>query len=108
MSTVNVNGIRAAVKQRSETNLGFLPWLEGSGADVVALQEVRADSDQTRKALAPALDAGWHLVGAPSSLKGRAGVAILSRAEPTDVLRLRRRRAAPLTRVHATQGGSEV
>ncbi|MVZ90754.1 exodeoxyribonuclease III [Microbacter sp. ANSKLAB05] len=85
VSTVNVNGIRAAVKQRSETNLGFLPWLEGSGADVVALQEVRADSDQTRKALAPALDAGWHLVGAPSSLKGRAGVAILSRAEPTDV-----------------------
>ncbi|MDO8392805.1 MAG: hypothetical protein Q7T31_00255, partial [Dietzia sp.] len=42
VSTVNVNGIRAAVKQRSETNLGFLPWLEGSGADVVALQEVRA------------------------------------------------------------------
>ena len=57
MSTVNVNGIRAAVKQRSETNLGFLPWLEGSGADVVALQEVRADEGQTRKALAPALDA---------------------------------------------------
>ncbi|MEH6380836.1 MAG: exodeoxyribonuclease III, partial [Dietzia cercidiphylli] len=50
VSTVNVNGIRAAVKQRSETNLGFLPWLEGSGADVVALQEVRADEGQTRKA----------------------------------------------------------
>ncbi|UVE94893.1 exodeoxyribonuclease III [Dietzia sp. B32] len=84
VSTVNVNGIRAAVKQRSETNLGFLPWLESSGADVVALQEVRADEDQTRKALAPALDAGWHLVGAPSSLKGRAGVAILSRHEPSE------------------------
>ena len=55
VSTVNVNGIRAAVKQRSESNLGFLPWLESSGADVVALQEVRADEDQTRKALAPAL-----------------------------------------------------
>ena len=51
VSTVNVNGIRAAVKQRSETNLGFLPWLESSGADVVALQEVRADEEQTRKAV---------------------------------------------------------
>ncbi|GAA1705135.1 exodeoxyribonuclease III [Dietzia cercidiphylli] len=85
VSTVNVNGIRAAVKQRSETNLGFLPWLEGSGADVVALQEVRADEGQTRKALAPALDAGWHLVGSASSLKGRAGVALLSRHEPAEV-----------------------
>ena len=85
VSTVNVNGIRAAVKQRSETNLGFLPWLESSGADVVALQEVRADEDQTRKALAPALDAGWHLIGSASSMKGRAGVALLSRQEPSDV-----------------------
>lgn len=85
VSSVNVNGIRAAVKQRSETNLGFLPWLEGSGVDVVALQEVRADEDQARKALAPALDAGWHLVSAPSELKGRAGVALLSRHEPADV-----------------------
>lgn len=85
VSTVNVNGIRAAVKERSETNLGFLPWLESSGADVVALQEVRADEDQARKALAPALDAGWHLIGSPSSLKGRAGVAILSKQEPSEV-----------------------
>ena len=46
---------------------------------------MRADEDQTRKALAPALDAGWHLIGSPSSLKGRAGVAILSRQEPTEV-----------------------
>ena len=85
VSTVNVNGIRAAVKQRSESNLGFLPWLEASGADVVALQEVRADEDQARKALAPALESGWHLVSAPSEIKGRAGVALLSRAEPADV-----------------------
>ena len=61
ISTVNVNGIRAAVRQRSETNLGFLPWLESSGVDVVALQEVRADTDQTRKALAPALEAATKI-----------------------------------------------
>lgn len=85
VSSVNVNGIRAAVRQRSETNLGFLPWLENSGTDIVALQEVRADEDQARKALAPALDAGWHLVISPSELKGRAGVALLSRHEPQEV-----------------------
>ncbi|PRC48441.1 exodeoxyribonuclease III, partial [Mycobacterium sp. ITM-2017-0098] len=26
VSTVNVNGIRAAVKERSPENLGMLPW----------------------------------------------------------------------------------
>ena len=27
VSTINVNGIRAATKQRSSENLGLLPWL---------------------------------------------------------------------------------
>jgi exodeoxyribonuclease-3 len=27
VSTINVNGIRAAIKQRSPENLGLLPWL---------------------------------------------------------------------------------
>src|SRR5699024_6670665 len=85
--TVNVNGIRAAVKQRSETNLGMLPWLDRAGVDVVAMQEVRATEDQMRKALEPALAEGWHLVGAESlAAKGRAGVALLSRAEPDGVV----------------------
>ncbi len=86
MTTVNVNGIRAAVKQRSETNLGLLPWLASSGVDVVALQEVRADEEQAHTALAPALEEGWHLVVSPSSIKGRAGVGLLSRVEPRDVV----------------------
>ncbi|KPH78156.1 exodeoxyribonuclease III, partial [Corynebacterium ulcerans] len=64
ITTVNVNGIRAAVKERSETNLGMLPWLESAGSDVVLLQEVRASEKDTLAALAPALDAGWHYVGA--------------------------------------------
>lgn len=85
VTTVNVNGIRAAVKQRSETNLGFLPWLEGSSADVVLLQEVRATEEQTLAALEPALAAGWHYVGAPAAAKGRAGVGILSREALHDV-----------------------
>lgn len=85
VTTVNVNGIRAAVRERSEENRGFLPWLENSPADVVCLQEVRASDAQMRKAIAPALDAGWRVVASESSAKGRAGVAILSRADATAV-----------------------
>ncbi len=36
----NVNGIRAAIKK------GFLEWLSESGADVVCIQETKAQSDQ--------------------------------------------------------------
>ena len=79
VSTVNVNGIRAAVKERSEDNLGLLPWLAATRADVVCLQETRADDEQLAAALAPALDSGWHLAAAEPHLKGRNGVAVLSR-----------------------------
>ncbi|APT84130.1 exodeoxyribonuclease III [Corynebacterium aquilae] len=85
IATVNVNGIRAAVKHRSETNLGFHQWLNADAPDVVLLQEVRADEAQTRAALAPALDEGWHYAGAPAAAKGRAGVGILSRFPLLDV-----------------------
>ena len=79
VSTINVNGIRAAVKQRSPENLGLLPWLEETTADVVCLQETRADDEQLAEALAPALADGWHLASADPHLKGRNGVAVLSR-----------------------------
>jgi exodeoxyribonuclease-3 len=79
VSTINVNGIRAAIKQRSEHNVGLLPWLANTRADVVCLQEIRADDDQLAAALAPVLSDGWHLASAGGDLKGRNGVAILSR-----------------------------
>ncbi len=79
VSTINVNGIRAAVKQRSAQNLGLLPWLAETRADVVCLQETRADDEQLAEALAPALADGWHLASADPHLKGRNGVAVLSR-----------------------------
>ena len=69
----------AAVKQRSETNRGLLAWLADTTADVVCLQETRADDLQLTAALAPALADGWHLASANAHLKGRNGVAILSR-----------------------------
>ncbi|CAB4879154.1 Exodeoxyribonuclease [Rhodococcus fascians] len=76
ISTVNVNGIRAAVRK------GMLPWLEATDADVICLQETRANDGELTTALAPALDAGWHLASAEPSAKGRNGVALLSRAAP--------------------------
>lgn len=79
VSTINVNGIRAAVKQRSEDNLGLLPWLAETTADVVCLQETRADDGQLADALAPALQSSWHLASAEPHIKGRNGVAVLSR-----------------------------
>lgn len=85
IASVNVNGIRAAVKQRNEDNPGMHAWLEQTDAEVVLLQEVRATVDESIKALQPALDAGWHYVGAPAAAKGRAGVGILSRAPLGDV-----------------------
>lgn len=85
VATVNVNGIRAAVKQRSETNLGLNAWLEETPANVVLLQEVRASEEQAAEALAPALDAGWELHTAPAAAKGRAGVAIASRLPLRDI-----------------------
>lgn len=85
ITTVNVNGVRAACKKRSEENLGFNPWLMEKDSDVVLLQEVRASEKDARMALAPVIDAGWNYYAAPSIAKGRAGVGILSKQELTDV-----------------------
>jgi exodeoxyribonuclease-3 len=75
VSTVNVNGLRAAAKK------GFVEWLGATEADVVCLQETRAEPDQLpAHVLEPE---GWHTVLAPSSAKGRSGVAIYSRIEPS-------------------------
>lgn len=42
ITSVNVNGVRAATKKRSDENLGMLDWLERNRPDVVLMQEVRA------------------------------------------------------------------
>ena len=86
VTTINVNGIRAAVKERSPENQGMLPWLKETVADVICLQETRADDEQLAAALAPALADGWHLASADPHLKGRNGVAVLSRHPITRTL----------------------
>ncbi len=90
VTTVNVNGIRAAVKERSTDNLGLLAWLKQTRADVICLQETRADDAQLADALGPAVDpagGGWHLASAAPNVKGRNGVAVLSRT-PFDEIRI--------------------
>lgn len=75
VSTVNVNGLRAAAKK------GFVEWLAATEADIVCVQEVRADP----AVLPPEAGApeGWHVVHAESTLlKGRNGVAVYSRRRP--------------------------
>ncbi|MBV9026863.1 MAG: exodeoxyribonuclease III [Streptomycetaceae bacterium] len=74
VSTVNVNGLRAAAKK------GFLPWLEATAADVVCLQEVRAEPAQLPAEVRE--PNGWHVVHAPSDVKGRAGVSVYTRRAP--------------------------
>ncbi|QSB06818.1 exodeoxyribonuclease III [Natronoglycomyces albus] len=78
VSTINVNGIRAAAKK------GFPAWLETTKADVVALQEVRAEEHQVPEAVTRV--EGWNWVWVPSQVaKGRAGVALATRAVPQAV-----------------------
>ncbi len=76
----NVNGIRSCASK------GFLPWLAGCGADIVGLQETRADEHQ----LEPAVRApqGFHAVWSPClAKKGYSGVALLSKVPPLAVER---------------------
>ncbi|HEV2635512.1 MAG TPA: exodeoxyribonuclease III [Actinocrinis sp.] len=75
ITTANVNGIRAAAGK------GFEQWLRETEADVVCLQEVRAESAQIPQALRE--PEGWHTpLFAPAAAKGRAGVAVYSRKTP--------------------------
>lgn len=69
IASVNVNGLRAAVRK------GMLEWLATRSPDVVTLQEVRAPDHL----VAGLLGDGWHVVHAECGAKGRAGVAIASR-----------------------------
>ncbi|GAB3521255.1 exodeoxyribonuclease III [Arthrobacter monumenti] len=73
VASVNVNGIRAAYKR------GMAEWLHERGVDVLCLQEVRAPDAVVHELLGDS----WHIAHAEAADKGRAGVAIASRMEPT-------------------------
>lgn len=73
----NVNGLRACHRK------GFLDWLEAETAEIVALQEVRAQPDQLPQALRE--PDGWHCCFAAAERKGYSGVGLYSRSRPDTV-----------------------
>jgi len=77
--TLNVNGIRSAAKK------GLYPWLAAQKADVVCLQEVKAqEADLEPGMLSPKGFAGFFHC---AEKKGYAGVALYSRREPDNVVK---------------------
>ena len=84
VATVNVNGVRAAFKK------GMIQWLvENPDIDVIALQEVRAETKdlvELFEANPPLGKDGkksqWHFAHDAASAKGRAGVALVSKVAP--------------------------
>ncbi len=69
IASVNVNGVRAAFRK------GMGAWLAARDVDILALQEVRAETAD----LTALLGEEWDVVHDAASAKGRAGVAIASR-----------------------------
>ena len=76
--SLNLNGIRSA------WNKGLLPWLETQQADVVCLQEIKAQTgDLTPEMLAPdGLAAYYHC----AEKKGYSGVGLWCRKQPDRVV----------------------
>jgi exodeoxyribonuclease-3 len=76
--TLNANGVRSAARK------GFFDWLSQQQADVVCLQETKAQSHQ--------LDAstywpeGYRCYYLDAVKKGYSGVAIYARREPDDLI----------------------
>ena len=76
--TANLNGIRSA------SNKGFFTWLQTTQADVICLQEVKAQAaDMTAEMLAPA---GYYGNFHYAEKKGYSGVGIYSKAKPDKVI----------------------
>ena len=75
--TLNLNGIRSAARK------GFLEWLPRQRADVICVQEIKAQAaDMTEELLAPA---GYHGHFHYAEKKGYSGVGIYSKAAPDRV-----------------------
>ncbi len=76
--SVNTNGIRAAERK------GFFPWLEQQNADVVCIQETKAQTEQLKA------DAFWpqdyHTYYHDAEKKGYSGVALYCRQKPDEII----------------------
>ncbi len=69
IASVNVNGIRAAFRK------GMGEWLDSRSIDILAMQEVRASTEDIENLLG----SEWDILHDAATAKGRAGVALASR-----------------------------
>jgi exodeoxyribonuclease III len=69
IATINTNGVRAAFRK------GMGGWLNNRDVDILAIQEVRASTEDLEELLGPE----WSILHDAASAKGRAGVALASR-----------------------------
>lgn len=75
--TLNINGIRSGARK------GFFDWLARQDADVVCLQETKAQMQVLTDALFR--PAGYHCYFADAEKKGYSGVGVFSRRLPSAV-----------------------
>ena len=76
--TLNANGIRSAERK------GFFAWMAKQDADVVCIQETKAQRDQlTDPVFHPT---GYHCYYVDAEKKGYSGVAIYSRQKPQEIV----------------------
>lgn len=76
--TYNVNGIRAAIKK------GFADWLKTDPADVICLQETKADKESVDCSVFSEL--GYSDCWFSAQKKGYSGVTILSKIQPDNII----------------------
>ena len=77
--TVNTNGIRAAARK------GFFDWLPQQDADVVCIQETKAQIDQLSDPIFH--PEGYHCYYFDAEKKGYSGTALFCKKEPTKITR---------------------
>jgi exodeoxyribonuclease-3 len=70
IASINTNGVRAAYRK------GMGDWLNARDVDILAIQEVRASTEDLEGLLGP----DWNILHDAATAKGRAGVALASRA----------------------------
>ncbi|WP_104127395.1 exodeoxyribonuclease III [Cryobacterium sp. Y57] len=70
IASINTNGVRAAYRK------GMGDWLNQRDVDILAIQEVRASTEDLEGLLGP----DWNILHDAATAKGRAGVALASRA----------------------------
>lgn len=78
--SVNVNGIRSAAKK------GFFDWMKQQDADVVCIQETKAQVRQLEADPETFFPQGYHCYYHDAEKKGYSGVAVYCRREPDAVI----------------------